>query len=206
MKTDAIVLRCEKVEVGRRGATFPTNLTEQEWKIFGLELARLQDDIHFALADWLNYGREQYRTWRECSEAEAERLAFAVAGTSFAAETLRVCAWVGRKLGGRRNAALSWSHHREVAQLPPKQQSKFLALAEQNDWSVSELRVQRRLQLAEATERPITPTQDDFPAWVWEARRWLKRQDFKNWTAARRAAWRAEVQPLAAALMDSTEA
>ena len=198
MKTEAIVLSSDKVQVRRRGALFADNLTEQEWKIFGLELARLQDDIHFALADWLNYGREKYQSWRECSEVEAERLAFAVAGTSFAAETLRVCAWVGRKLGSRRNAALSWSHHREVAQLPPKMQTKFLTLAEENDWSVSELRVHRRLQLAEASaEKATTSSPDDFPAWIWEARRWLKRQDFDRWPAARRQAWLAEIKPLA---------
>ena len=206
MKTDAIVLHCEKVEVGRRGATFPDNLTEHDWKNFGLELARLQDDIHFALADWLNYGREKYRTWRECSEAEAERCAFAVAGTSFAAETLRVCAWVGRKIGARRNGGLSWSHHKEVAQLPPKLQTKFLTLAEQNSWSVSELRVQRRLHLAESTvEKQNNGAPDEFPAWVWEARRWLNRQNFDAWSAGRHAAWRTEVRPFALALLDSTD-
>jgi hypothetical protein len=207
MKADAIVLRCEKVEVGRRGAVFPADLTESEWKNFGLKLAQLQDDINFALADWLNYGREQYRTWRECSEAEAERCAFAVAGTSFAAETLRVCAWVGRKLGPRRNAELSWSHHKEVAQLPPKMQTKFLTLAEENSWSVSELRVQRRLKLSEAgSETPsAAAAADDFPSWLWDARRWLNRHKMSGWSAARRAAWRNQARPLAIDLLASTD-
>lgn len=203
--TESIVLRCENVQVSRRGATFPSDLSEHQWKVFGLDLARLQDDINFALADWLNFGREQYRIWRECSEAEADRCAFAVAGTSFASETLRVCAWVGRKIGQRRNAALSWSHHKEVAQLSPKLQTKFLALAEQNGWSVSELRVQRRQHLAEAVKEVPNAAEDDFPAWLWEARRWLRRQDFTRWPSARRAAWRSEVRSFAVALMASTE-
>jgi hypothetical protein len=203
MKNDAIVLRCEKAQVGRRGATFPEDLSEHDWKIFGLQLATLQDDIHFALADWLNYGREKYRTWRECSEAEAERCAFAVAGTSFASETLRVCAWVGRKIGPRRNDALSWSHHREVAQLEPKLQMKFLCLAEENSWSVSELRVQRRLQLAAVEREKLKTTADEFPTWLWEAKRWLRRQNFGSWGTSRRAAWRTEVRPLAEALLAS---
>lgn len=205
MATEPIVLRCQNVQVSRRGAIFPSDLSEQDWKVFGLELARLQDDIHFALADWLNFGREKYRSWRECSEVEADRCAFAVAGTSFAAETLRVCAWVGRKIGERRNAGLSWSHHREIAQLTPKLQTKFLTLAEQNKWSVSELRVQRRLKLAQVSKEIPQASEDDFPAWLWDAKRWLNRQNFELWSKPRREAWRSEVRSFAVSLLTSTD-
>ena len=113
------------------GLAFPADLTFEAWQQAGLRVAGIANSSAWYLGDWLVYGQERYR--------DRYRKAVDFAGLDH--QTLRNYAWVARKVEySRRRKSLSFQHHAEVAPLPPAEQSRWLGLAEQNNWSRNELR------------------------------------------------------------------
>src|SRR6185503_13334434 len=184
-----------KVIISRRAATFQEDISEEEWKLIGSHLAYLQDDLHFTLGDWLNYGRRRMKHWRRCGDVAAERYAFAYAATAIPFKTLANTAWVCAKVIVRYEN-LSWSHHVELAPLEEKQQKKFARLAQKDSLTVAELRMNRRLQLRECEAETTNSNACDLPLWIHDAERWLAAQDFESWTPGRRTAWQLRIEPL----------
>jgi hypothetical protein len=71
--------------------------------------------------------------------------------TGIPVETIRANQWVAGKVEFvRRRTNLSWNHHKEVAALEPKQQEKWLELAEKHEMS------QRRLRHSVKAGRVLT--------------------------------------------------
>lgn len=102
-----------------------------DWEAYGRGLLVVHESIHFLIGDWLNYGERHY----------GETYLQALEETPFAESTLRSDKWVAEKVkASHRLTELSWSHHREVAILPPEQQRPMLERALENQWTRLELR------------------------------------------------------------------
>lgn len=98
----------------------PAELDYHAWAALAPELGRLVRWSHWLLGDWLLYGDARY----------GERAAQAEAATGLDYQTLANARWVAKAIPpARRVAALSWSHHVEVAALPADEQVTLLALA-----------------------------------------------------------------------------
>lgn len=82
-------------------------------------------------SDWLAFGERKYgEMYKEALEV-----------TDLEYKTLRNAVSVGNQIEmSRRRDNLSWSHHSEVASLPPAQQDKFLDVAESENLSHKDLR------------------------------------------------------------------
>jgi len=105
--------------------------TMEDWAAYGRGLVRVAESVHFLLGDWLCYGE---RRW-------GESYAQAVEVTGFSASTLASDKWVaGSVPRANRDPELSWSHHREVAVLPPEEQAGWLARAKGESLTRVELR------------------------------------------------------------------
>jgi hypothetical protein len=108
-------------------------LTYDQWASVGLRLGGLHSGIQWWLGDWFVFGHGRYRDGEMYHQALEE--------TGRSAGGLYTLKWVAEKVGPEvRRADLSWSHHREVAKLPPDEQATWLARAVAGRWSVDLLR------------------------------------------------------------------
>ncbi|HWN09737.1 MAG TPA: hypothetical protein VNO50_10800 [Pyrinomonadaceae bacterium] len=174
-----------KVQLSAVGARF-TDLTAHEWKSLWLPFRRVRKAFNFTLGDWINHGKAAY----------GERYALALDTTELEYQTLRnfasTCSLVTLS---RRRDKLDWSHHVEVGPLSPRDQTRFLKLAEENNWSVSDLRRAIRDEQGEVKEKALPP--GFIPrSWVEEGVRWFRRQDVMNWDPERRASLKRELDPI----------
>lgn len=127
-----------------RDATF------QDWQACGEWLRGVERRVQFWIGDWVNYGRAR---WGEAAEqgvaSEAEVLA--AEATGWKPETVEQYARVARQVPPeRRDPDLPFSHHREVADLPPAQQAAWLARAKDENLSTDRLRGALRRERADA--------------------------------------------------------
>lgn len=148
----ALVLHHEQAYVTET----PTGLIFREdtpFEVWGRLTARLivaHKRLEFAIADAINFGRgygERYAAW--------------VHDSQLAPQTLHNIALVGRQVEpSRRREDISFSHHAEVASLPPKMQDTLLDLAAENGWKREEIRDAARQARAQikAAERALLPT------------------------------------------------
>jgi hypothetical protein len=103
--------------------------TIEEWLADGATLQTFDRSVQWWLGDWLIAGE----TW--FGEAYAQGV------DEVNADTMKKYQWVSSRVDrARRVAVLSWSHHREVADLEPKQQTTWLARAVTKGWSANDLR------------------------------------------------------------------
>jgi hypothetical protein len=146
----------------------PTNLGFDEWRTLGAELGRVHRMLGWWIGDWWRFGYHRY--------GERKHQVETWGGPSF--QTCQDYAWVcGCFETSRRREVLSFSHHREVAGLPPEEADEALGwclegVAEGNR-SVLELReeVRRRklirLRQNQATiEVEVTTAPLVFPRFV----------------------------------------
>lgn len=116
----------------------------EAWQSCGEWLRGVERRVQFWIGDWVNYGRER---WGERSEqgiaTEAEALASEATG--WKPETVEQYARVARQVAPERRVAdLPFSHHREVADLPPAEQTTWLARAQDENLSTDRLRAKLR--------------------------------------------------------------
>ena len=105
-----------------------------EWVEIGEELLTLFNRSSWWVADWAAYGDRRFHQthWPALQ---------AMRPGGYAWQTLKNIASIsGRVEPSRRRDGLSFSHHGEVASLPPDLQDEFLDAAETQGWSVMELR------------------------------------------------------------------
>lgn len=111
----------------------PANLSFEDWERTGETLGRIGRACQWWIGDWLNFGERAY----------GEKYAQAMEATGLDYATLQNYSWVAAHIEmSRRRDVLSWSHHREVAQLNVPDQDRWLTSAEANGWSKSQLRKQ----------------------------------------------------------------
>src|SRR5215831_479476 len=132
------------------GLCLPEQLSFEDWLETGGWLARVEHTYRWCIGDWLNYGDRAY----------GEKYHDGLHMFDLDYGSLRDCAWVAANIElSRRRDKLSWSHHREIADLLPDEQDAWLDRAEAGHWSRQELRKRIRglKALAEADLLPKTP-------------------------------------------------
>ena len=136
-----------KYTIDRSGIIFNKELTFEEWRDLGMELAPVAKTIGFIVGDWINYGENRY----------GEKYADAMRMTGLAYDTLRKYAHAARSIQiGNRFPNLDWTHHLAVAKVKDQEeQRKWLELADTDGMSV------KRLKMSINAGRPLKPDEVD---------------------------------------------
>jgi hypothetical protein len=116
------------------GLTFPAQLTEKDWLEVGRKLGRAGGSLQWWIGDWWAYGEHRYGDRKALVEADDW------IGPSFGA--CMNCATVTRAFTetSRRREVLPYSHHVEVAALPPAEADLLLDEAEAQGLTIRALR------------------------------------------------------------------
>jgi hypothetical protein len=111
------------------------NVPFGEWVQHGRRLGVIGRSAGWWIGDWLSYGNARY----------GDRYARASRITGYDAQTLMNMVYVASRFEpSRRREGLSWSHHAELAALPPEDQERWLTRAESDRLSVRCLREEIR--------------------------------------------------------------
>lgn len=133
----------------------PERLDRAAWLAIGISLAEFGRVNNWWVGDWIRYGTAR---WGE-KYVEAARI------TGLDGKTLRNIAYVASRFDlSRRRDKLTWSHHAEVAALPPDRQEEWLERALTLRLSPGDLRLELRSAeraLRCANEPAGAPAQDD---------------------------------------------
>jgi len=107
----------------------------EAWAAYGGVLWTLGQATQWAVGDWIEFGERAY----------GEKYAQAEALSKRSPDALMTLAWVARRFPvSRRREILSWSHHAEVAGLPPAEADALLDRAEAEGLTRAEVRILRR--------------------------------------------------------------
>jgi hypothetical protein len=110
-------------------------LTVVEWLRQGGFLGSVARATGWWIGDWVRYGNASY----------GEKYEVAARVTGYDVQTLMNMAYVASRFEiSRRREKLSFSHHAELAALPPDEQERWLDRAERNGLSVCGLREELR--------------------------------------------------------------
>jgi len=125
----------------------PQILDRAGWLAAGVSLAEFGRVNNWWVGDWIRYGSAR---WGE-KYTEAARV------TGLDAKTLRnICYVASRFQLSRRRDNLSWTHHAELAALPPDQQDQWLDRAVSLRLSPGDLRIEVR-----AAQRALQATDEN---------------------------------------------
>lgn len=106
-------------------------VTYDQWLHIGTVLGRTTRAVQWWVGDWLAHGEHKW----------GEKYAQGEARTGIDEKTLQNYNFVSRGVqNSRRRENLSWSHHREIASLPPADQDRLLDKAQTEKWSKLRLR------------------------------------------------------------------
>jgi hypothetical protein len=112
----------------------------EEWDSTGVWLRTVRESIHWWVSDWINYGERMFGE-QAAQGMSDERQQQAANATGWKPETIQQYARVGRQVPPEnRDAGLTFSHHREVADLPVQEQTAWLKKAKDEDWTTDRLR------------------------------------------------------------------
>lgn len=119
----------------------PSDLTRERWVEVGYTLRAMEKGIQFWVGDWLAYGEDRY-----CEDAFAEM--------DCSDKTLANWASTCRRVAPeRRLPDVGFSHHAEVAPLPPEKQTEVLEEVRTENYTVGQTRERvREEQQMEAEE------------------------------------------------------
>lgn len=137
--------------------TFDPDVSYEDWLRCTDELIAVARGAPFWLADALSFGEDTF----------SERAAAVFPDQQWAWQTMANWAWTSKAVPPeRRHAALSFSHHGEVASLPAPQQEVMLTLAEEQGWTSADLREQvrkakRTAARTVAAAQPVPEINDD---------------------------------------------
>lgn len=165
--------------------------TIEQWLEAGKLLTGMESSLNWWIGDWLVFGEHSYG--QKYSQAESI--------TNHREDYLKACNFVSGNISvGNRVYGLSWSHHREVAPLEPAEQKVWLAKALEFHWTVSELRVNMRKNLAEYSEDDSYSKSFNLVSWTQEGLRWLKQEARKNpienWGEERKILIKKDLEPI----------
>jgi hypothetical protein len=103
----------------------------EQWRQLGSFLRFMEGSIAWLIGDWVAFGEAHYE----------ERMSQALDATEWEPKTVQQYAWVADRVPrANRDADLSFSHHREVADLRPREQKVWLQRAKAEGWNVQTLR------------------------------------------------------------------
>lgn len=136
--TAAAALQREKYKLEPLGMLIQSELSFEDWSGLGAWLEVAEQGIQWWIGDWMVYGEQRY----------GEQYVQAVNATGLALATIKQYQWVCERVPVKnRRSNLSFSHHREVADLPADQQAEWLEKAIKGDdgsgdnpWNTDRLR------------------------------------------------------------------
>lgn len=137
------------------------SVTWGEWMAAGQLIRTLDRFKNFAIGDWLIRGE---RKWGDMYASALDEYQWG------SIDKLRKLAWVSRSVPlENRRADLTWTHHHNVAALPPDEQKDWLSYAALNELSANELKQALReaypaLQSDAGTVTVDQQPQPDLPA------------------------------------------
>ncbi|MFA5376469.1 MAG: DNA methyltransferase [Dehalococcoidia bacterium] len=148
---------------------FVTNPTYEEWERLGERLKYINGSVQFWIGDWVNYGENRY----------GDKYAQAIDATDYDYGTLANARYVAEKVEfSRRRENLPFSHHQEVASLPPEDQEMLLSKAEEEHLSLAALRELTRSYKRELAIQSIEPLKGVKPQlYRKDAIEWLRDMD-----------------------------
>lgn len=112
------------------GLTLPVDISPDRYEAVGRALGSMKESVQWAIGDWLAFGEKR---WGEESFQLHEALGISPESRM---QYIRVASRVEPH---RRQASLSWSHHRLVVAFEPQLQEHFLQLAVNENLSKREL-------------------------------------------------------------------
>jgi hypothetical protein len=126
-----------------------------EWLHQGKRLGAIGRGSAWWIGDWVNYGNTKF----------GEKYIRAARITGYDSQSLMNMAYVASRVDvSRRREELSWSHHAEVAALPPAEQESWLNVAKTDGLSVHRLRERlRAVRLAATGEESIEDESEESP-------------------------------------------
>jgi hypothetical protein len=189
MQTETLELELSKsgANFSALGLTLPEELPVENWVHLGQQLNRSNQLVNWWMGDWAAYGQRKYGRLKEFAEANGIDYGY-----------LRDMVWVSEsvELSPRRDN-LEWTFYRDIASLPPKDQTKWINRIVENKLTRSQLRTQIRQSKGETnglvsegqTLKLLSKFHDDF----W---RELKSKPTEFWTPERKKIWRDRLTPL----------
>ena len=122
-------------KVFKTGLILKEGLDFKDWQKIGGALKTFYKANKWWIGDWILYGERKY----------GEMYSQALGNTDYEYDTLKDIKYVSSRVEmSCRHDNLSFSHHKEVAGLEPKEQDKWLAKAEEEGWDREEFRRQLR--------------------------------------------------------------
>ncbi len=107
------------------------DVTFEEWSLATEWVQRVNSSVSFWLGDLLEFGERKF----------GDKYTAAIEATGLAEQTLTNAAYVARHVPiERRRQNVPFSHHAEVASLPPEKQEEWLEKAESNGLTRDQLR------------------------------------------------------------------
>lgn len=120
----------------RLGARFAGDMTKPEWQRLGRSLGQVSESLNWVMGDWINEAKRREWIYGE-SYDEAALL------TGWSEARLRDVSSMANTFNlSCRHDKLSYEHHRTVRALPPREQKRWLDLAEKEELSKADLREQ----------------------------------------------------------------
>ena len=135
------------------GLHLPASVTRDEYEALGALLGQWHEASKWAIGDYLRigpelFGDEAYQLQESLRISPESRAQYVRVSTAIDPERRR------------HEEPLTWSHHRNVAHLPPEDQDNWLERAYVNSWNSGEMYA----QLHEIPERTWQPDLDDLVA------------------------------------------
>jgi len=121
-------------ELTKTSLIFKRDITKEEWMDGFNSLKKIEGCIQFWIGDFLAYRNQKWGMYDDIAEE-----------TGLEINALRDYKRISENVeSALRNADLTFSHHREVASLPPEKQTEFLNKAVEEKLSVRDLREEIR--------------------------------------------------------------
>lgn len=133
-KEQSLTLVDDKFKFMPHGLEVVGDPTFDDWMACGRSLRDVKQGLHFAIGDWLIYGRDRW----------PDRYAQGMAIFGFAYQTLSTDVWVAEGFPRSRRRKLPHSYHREVRALPAEKQDEVLDKAEKGKWDRQTIRAKVR--------------------------------------------------------------
>lgn len=131
IKLESEIAPIQKCKATSTSLHIPEGTTIEEWGNIGNSLKRFHKANKWWIGDWLNFGEGKY----------GEMFSQAMDKTELDYQTLQDYKYVSGSIElSVRNNNLSFSHHKIVAPLKPKEQARWLDKAEKEEWDVRKLR------------------------------------------------------------------
>lgn len=113
------------------------SISIDEWKELGSQLKQVEGSVQFWIGDWARFGDKKGFTGKYTDSKVYDELEEI---TGLDRNTLKQYKSVAENTSCTRVHDMSYSHHREVAQLTPEKQTEFLNKASDENLSVRDLR------------------------------------------------------------------